>query len=101
MARRVAYRKKRQNRFSMFLAATVVLMLLIVVAVGSVSLKEKRAIYQEREQALQEQILAEEERAKELEEQEKYTHTKKYVEEMARQKLGLVYEGEIIFRQED
>ncbi len=101
MARRVAYRKKRQNRFSMFLAATVVLMLLVVVAVGSVSLKEKKAFYAQKEQVLAEQIASEEGRQKEIEEQEKYTHTMKYVEEMARKKLGLVYEGEIIFRQED
>ena len=48
-----------------------------------------------------EQIVAEEERAKEIEEFEKYTQTKKYVEEVARDKLGLVYEGEILFKDEN
>lgn len=101
MARKMAYRKKRQNRFSMFLAATVVLMLLIVVSVGSISLNQKKTLYQQKEQALEEQIILEQERQKEIEEQEKYTHTKKYVEEMARKKLGLVYPGERVLRRED
>ena len=48
-----------------------------------------------------EQIAAEEQRALEIEEFEKYTHTKKYVEEVARDKLGLVYEGEILFKDDN
>lgn len=43
------------------------------------------------------QITEEEERTKELEEYEKYTKTVKYVEEVAKEKLGLVYEDEIVF----
>ena len=37
----------------------------------------------------------------EIEEFEKYTHTKKYIEEVARDRLGLVYEGEILFKDEN
>jgi cell division protein FtsB len=83
----------------MFLAGIVVCMLLIVVSIGSLTLNEKRSTYQQREAQLQEQIAAEHERAKEIENQEKYTHTMKFVEETARKRLGLVYEGEIVFRQ--
>lgn len=101
MARKVAYRKRRQNRFGMFLVYIVVVMLLIVVAFNSVELMAKKEAYRQREQALEEQIAAEEERAREIEEFEKYTHTKKYVEEVARDKLGLVYEGEILFKNEN
>ncbi len=36
-------------------------------------------------------------RAKELEEYEEYVKTDEYVEEVAREKLGLVYKDEIIF----
>lgn len=55
-------------------------------------------MYQAKEEALQEEIAKEEARAAEIEEFEAYTQTKKYVEEVAKDKLGLVYEDEIIFK---
>lgn len=101
MARNAAYRKKRQNKTGMLLVTMVVIMMLIVVSVKSVELREKRAAYMERVQALTEQIEGEQARAEEIEEYEKYTQTKRYVEEIAKNKLGLVYEGEIIFKDEN
>lgn len=101
MAKKAAYRKRRQNRFGMFLAYIVVIMLLIVVAFDSIQLKAKKDMYRQKEAALEQQIEAEEKRTLEIEEFEKYTHTKKYVEEVARDKLGLVYEGEILFKNEN
>ena len=101
MARKVAYRKKRQNRFGMFLVSIAMLMMLVVVAFSSVELREKKEAYAQKELALKQQIAAEEERALEIEEYEKYTQTKKYIEEVARDKLGLVYEGEILFKDEN
>lgn len=98
--RKVVFRKKRQNRLAMFLIMTVVLMILVVVSVKSIELKAKMADYQAREQVLQEQIDAENERAEQIEEYRKYTQTKKYVEEIAKEKLGLVNEGEIIYKPE-
>ena len=101
MARKVAYRKKRQNRLAMILVTTVVLMMLVVVAVKSVELREKKEIYDLRVEQLQAEIEAEKARTEEIEEYGKYTQTKKYVEEVAKDKLGLVYEGEIIFKDEN
>lgn len=99
--RRAAYRKKRHNKFGMFLVTTVIAMMLIVVAIKSIELQQKLEAYQAKEQQLQEQIEAEQERTKEIEEYEKYTQTKKYIEEVAKDKLGLVHEDEIIFKEED
>lgn len=101
MARKAAYRKKRQNKTGMLLVTMVVIMMLIVVSVKSVELREKRAAYMERVQDLTEQIEGEQARAEAIEEYEKYTQTKRYVEEIAKNKLGLVYEGEIIFKDEN
>lgn len=101
MARRVAYRKKRQNRFGMFMALTVVMLILVVVAVKSIELTEKLDYYRQQEEELKAEIAEEEERALEIEEYEKYTQTKMYIEEVARDKLGLVYEGEILFKDEN
>ena len=100
MARRIAYRKKRQNRTGMLLVTMVVLMMLVVVTIKSVELRGKKEVYEQREIALQEENDAEKLRTEEIEEYGKYTQTKKYVEELAKDKLGLVYEGEIIFKDE-
>lgn len=102
MARRkAAYRKKNQNRFSMLLVTLVVVMITIVVAVKSVELRQKIDAVAAKETQLNEQIAAEEERAREIEEYAKEVQTKGYMEEVAKDKLGLVYEGEIIFKEED
>ena len=99
--RKVAYRKKNQNRFSMFLVTLVVLMIMVVVAVGRIELLQRLDEVKAKEAELETQIQAEEKRAEEIEEYRKYTQTKKYVEEVAKDKLGLVYEGEILFKEEN
>ena len=100
MARRVAYRKRRQNKFGMFLVFLVVIMIGVVVAVRSVEMKATLAENRQREAELQDQIAAEQERAEEIEEMEKYSETLGYTEDVAKEKLGLINEGEIIFRDE-
>lgn len=95
------WKKKRSSKGGVIAISLVVMMLFTVIAVKSVELKEKNEAYMEREQSLREQIADEEERKAELEEYEKYVQTKKYVEEVAREKLGLVYENEIIFKPEN
>lgn len=100
--RKVAFRgKKRQNKTGMFLVSLVVFMMLVVVSINSIQLREKQAEYKLRQEQLQEEIDAEYERAEEIENLKKYTKTKAYIEEVAKDKLGLVYEGEIIFNTED
>ena len=97
-ARRVAFRKKRQNRLGMFSVTIVVLILLGVLVFKSMELKAKYNDYEVREATLQAQIDDETARTKKLEEYEKYTKTDKFVEEYAKEKLGLVYDNEILFR---
>lgn len=98
--RKIAFRKKKQNRLGMFLVATVILILMLVVTVKSVELRGKQAINTQRQEQLLEQIAQEEKRRDEIEEYKKYTQTKKYIEEVAKDKLGLVNEGEIVFKEE-
>ncbi len=102
MARRkIAYRKRRQNRFSMFLVSIVVVMILVAVWVRSMELQRKLDTYTVKQEQLEEKISDEEQRQQEIQEFRKYTQTKKYAEEVAKEKLGLVYEDEIIFKQEE
>lgn len=97
--RKAAYRRRHQNRFSMFLVSLVVVMIMVVVAVKSVDLKQKIDAKAQEAQQLDTQIEAEKERAKEIEEFGKEIQTKGYIENIAREKLGLVYEGEILFKE--
>ena len=98
MARRVAFRKKRQNRLGMALVSFVVLILMAVILFKGRELKMKQAEYRQREETLQAQIEEEHDRTKRLSDYEKYTKTDKFVEEIAKEKLGLLYENEILFR---
>lgn len=99
--RKVAYKRKLQNRSSMFLVLIVVVILSAVVGIKMKSLSEKRDSLRAQSALLQEQIDAENARTEEIEEFGKYTQTKKYAEEVAKEKLGLVYEDEILFLEED
>ena len=99
--RRVAYRRKHQNRFSMFLVSLVVVLIMIVVAVKSVELQQKIDAKAKEEQLLDEQIAAEDQRSQEIESFGKEVQTKGYIEDVAREKLGLIYEGEIMFKEDD
>ncbi len=100
MKRKIAFRKKKQNRLGMFLVMLVIIMLLAAVAGRSVQLRAKQEEYTLREKELEKQIAEEEKRTQEIEQYGKYTETKKYIEEVAKDKLGLVYDGEIVFKEE-
>lgn len=76
----------------------IVMAVFCVTAIGSLQLKQKNQTYQNREAALEKQIADETERSKEIEDLETYTKTKKYVEDVAKEKLGLDYEDEILFK---
>ena len=99
--RKVAYRRRHQNRFSMFLVSLVVVLIMIVVAVKSVELQQKIDAKAKEEQLLDEQIASEEQRSRDIESFGKEVQTKGYIEDVAREKLGLVYEGEIMFKEDD
>lgn len=96
--RRVAYRKRHQNRFSMFLVSLVVVMIMVAVAVQSVTLQDKIDAKTQQLEQLNAQIADEEKRTQEIEEFAKEVKTKGYIERVAREKLGLIYEGEILFK---
>ena len=94
-------RRKNENRLGMSMAFLAIIMIIAVVGINSISLRQKQAKYIAREQELQQQIDTENARTEELKELETYTKTKKYAEEVAKDKLGLVYDNEIIFKEED
>ena len=72
--------------------------ILIVASFGKMKLQQKNQQYQKQEEELLAQIDVEEKRTKEIEDLDKYMQTKKYVEEVAKERLGLVYKDEILFK---
>ncbi len=98
--RRTIYRKKHQNKFSMFLVTLVVIMILVVVAFKSIQLQTIIDSKQNEIDKLNESISYEMNRKEEIEDYKKYVQTDAFVEKVARSKLGLVYENEIVFKRE-
>ena len=102
MATRARYKRRRvQNRAGIVWASIVVLILVTVVSIKSIGLMQKAREYQEKEQQLLQQIEYENQRSEDIAEFERYTETRKYIEDTAKEKLGLVYPGEIIFKNSD
>lgn len=95
-------RRKRKDRWGNRLAilgiTMVVVSLGVVVNVKSGSLRKKDLEYQTREETLVRQVEQEKSRANELEEYRVYVQTKQYIEEVAKQKLGLVKPDEILLK---
>ena len=96
------HKKRRglQHRISVICISGVVLLLMLILGVGSISMQEKNQNYKAQEAALQEQIAAEIAREEEISELEAYVGSDKYVEDVAKEKLGLINPNEIIFKAE-
>ena len=94
-------RRRRSGASGYILFAVIVSLISLVVLVQIRDVKQRLSVYEQQDQALDEQIAAQLDREEELNELEKYVQTKAYAEEQAHEKLGLVNEGEIIFKLED
>ncbi len=79
-------------------AAIALLFIVVMSNVSSISVKKKEldAKISELNQSIKEQN----KKTIELEEYREYTKTREFTEDVAREKLGLVYPGEIILRAE-
>lgn len=93
-----AKRKKNGRNAGTVSIVFIVLIFVIVMSIQIYKLKEKDKQLAEREANLEVQLTEEMARAEELEELDLYTRSAEYIEDMAN-KLGLVYENEIIFRE--
>lgn len=90
----------RNDHLSMFLAGLVVVILMIAVTVNGMSLNRRLGENRKRTVQLKKEIQTEEQRAADIEEYRRYTSTDAYIEEIAREKLGLIYEGETVFKED-
>lgn len=94
-------RQKRSSIFGMISAFGVIALLGVVLWNGKQSLAAKNEAYEEQKAQLTQQISEEEDRTMNLEEYKKYIQTKKFVEEIAKDKFGLIYPDEMLFKPEN
>ena len=90
-------RKKRRN-VGTISVVVIVLGFLLIMSVQIYKLKQRDDLYAEREENLMQQLQDEQDRASELEEMDLYTQSIEYIKEMAN-RLGLVFDNEIIFKE--
>lgn len=94
-------RKTRKSRTSLYLVMLVIGLFLTTLVVQGVNLRANcQKLSTEQAQLEQKKKNLEKEREK-IEEESAYRKTDKYIEDVAREKFGLVYEDEIIFKAED
>lgn len=98
VVRNAKVKGKRRNGLKVI--ALAVLVLFVVIAFNSFSLQEEKRALEKQYSELQEKLQEEEERFYMLKDRAAYMQTIRYIEEIAREKLGLVYEDETIFRPE-
>lgn len=94
-------KKVSAARYTIRLVTFVVAVLLVVLLVLKVSLHAKVENNMNRASVLQDQILEEKNRTIEIEELEEYMNSDGYIEQVAKEKLGMVKDGEIIFKEAD
>ena len=98
--KRARVKRQLQHKLSMIAIAAVIFVLGATLSVASISLHAKNKDYMAQEAELEAQIQDERDRAEEIDELEEYVGTDEYVEDVAKEKLGLVYPNEILFEAE-
>lgn len=98
------YKKPKKKKLSPYTVLGIIILCLVLcgtVTYKRIILDRQSKKYKAKIEQLQEEQEVQAERTEELEEFKKYVKTDEYVEEIARDKLGLVHEGEIVFEPED
>lgn len=96
-ARRQKRRMQRHKR-SVLIISGIMVMLTAVVMINMMGLQAKNKQYKAQEAELKNEIAKEEQRTEEIKDLEKYVGTDEYIEDTAKDKLGLAYPNEIIFK---
>ena len=79
----------------------IVIAFLMVMTIQIGRLKEMDAAYAAQEKELQQQYEEAQARAEKLDETAAYMKSNEYIEDVAKSKLGLAYENEIIFKERE
>ena len=84
-------KRRAKRRGGTLSVSIIVIAFLVVMVVQVVQLKQKESTYAAQES----------ERADEIESMQQYMQSDQYIEDIAKSKLGLAYDNEIIFKEKD
>lgn len=87
------------NQLGMIAISAIVLLLLGGLMLQSNELENRLAAYDAKAAALEEKIEDEKARTEEIDKLKEYMQTDEYAEEIARERLGLVKDNEIVFKE--
>lgn len=92
---------KTRRKSGVMMISAVVLVLCFIFAYNSVGMKARIQENAEVEADLRSQIAEQEQLKEDLVRESEYIQSDAYIEEIARDKLGLVHDNEIIFKKEN
>lgn len=91
-------RRRRKSRTGTGFIFCLVLAIFGTVSFARAKLDNRRADLLVRQAEVEQQLANEKERASQIEDLSAYVQTKKFIEETAREKLGLVNEDDVLFQ---
>ena len=100
MANAKRRRRKNGNRAGRMCITCIVFVFAIVMSTQIIKVYQKDQEYIAKQAALEQQLSDEQDRQKELEAYETYTKSQQYVEDVAKSKLGLLYDNEVVFKEQ-
>ncbi len=101
MANTKKRRRGNSNRAGKMCISLIVLAFGVVMSIQIYNVYQKNEDYAARQEVLEQQLQDEIDRQEEIEEYEAYTQSQDYVEDVAQGKLGLLYDNQIVFREEE
>lgn len=93
--------KKNNNRAGKLCIHMILITFVAVMSIQIIRVYQKDQEYAGRQRELELQLEEETVRKQELEAYEAYTQSNAYIEEVAKSKLGLAYDNEIIFKERE
>ncbi len=93
--------RRRNGRGRPLGITAIVIVFIAVMTVQIYRMKQKDEEYMAREEELMRAYEEETQRSSELEELESYMSSAAYIEDVAKSRLGLVYDNEIIFKERE
>ena len=93
--------RAHRNKVTMIGITSVVCLLMVILLVQGQRLNAQASPNEQRMAELEQQIEDENQRTQEIGDLEEYMQSDEYLEKVAKDKLGLIKDGEIIFKESD